>query len=268
MMGNSSKPGRICYGIAIAGMGIQTIWVHGFPYILPVPEHTPKAGLLILAYIFGILLTLTGACFVIEKKARQAGLLLGAVLLLIFCFYYIPYEIITNPNYKHFAEWENAEKELALAGGAFVIAGFFSGKDDMRLSRFAAKLISAGAILYAITVVSFGVLHFLYGKEVAFLVPSWISYPVFWIYFAGVALIGSGLAIILRIRVALFSTLLGIMIFLWFIILHIPRVAVASVADWPGELTSAFLALAYSGIAFVIAGAEKKAGSKVPNSNP
>jgi uncharacterized membrane protein YphA (DoxX/SURF4 family)/uncharacterized membrane protein len=261
---NLSSFGRICYGIAIAGMGIQTIWVHSFPYILPVPENAPKPVELILAYMFGTLLTLTGACFVVEKKTRQVGLLLGAVLLLIFFFYYIPYEIIANPNYKHFAEWENAEKELALAGGALVIAGCFSGKDDIGLSRFAAKLIPAGAILYAITVVSFGILHFLYGKEVAFLVPSWIPYPVFWIYFAGAALIGSGLAIILRIRVALFSSLLGIMIFLWFVILHIPRVVVASANDRPGEIISAFLALAYSGIAFLIAGIAKKGRSTAP----
>jgi hypothetical protein len=48
------------------------------------------------------------------------------------------------------------------------------------------------------------------------------------------------------------------MIFIWFIILHIPRVITSSSADMGGEVTSAFLALAYSGIAFAIAGAAKK----------
>jgi uncharacterized membrane protein YphA (DoxX/SURF4 family)/uncharacterized membrane protein len=260
--------GRIFYGIAIAGMGVQAMYVHSFPYILPIPEHAWNSAVLILAYIFGILLFLTGLCFIIGKKSRQAGLLLGAVLLLIFCFYYIPFEIITNPNYTHFAEWENAEKELALAGGALVVAGCFPAGNDTALSRFLAKLIPAGVIFFAITIVSFGILHFMFGKEVAFLVPAWIPYPIFWIYFAGAALLGSGLAIILKIRVPLLASLLGIMIFLWFVILHIPRVAVASVADRPGELTSAFLALAYSGIAFVVAGVAKKGRSTAPISNP
>lgn len=53
------------------------------------------------------------------------------------------------------------------------------------------------------------------------------------------------------------ATLLGTMIFIWFIILHIPYVITSSVAERGGEITSAFLALAYSGTAFVIAGDAK-----------
>jgi hypothetical protein len=48
------------------------------------------------------------------------------------------------------------------------------------------------------------------------------------------------------------------MIFIWVIILHIPRVVVSPVAYIGSEVTSALIALAYSGIAFVIAGATKK----------
>jgi hypothetical protein len=44
------------------------------------------------------------------------------------------------------------------------------------------------------------------------------------------------------------------MIFTWFIILHIPKVIASPFAEAGGEITSAFLALAYSGIAFIIAG--------------
>lgn len=57
-----------------------------------------------------------------------------------------------------------------------------------------------------------------------------------------------------KIRVGLIAALLGAMVFIWFMILHIPKVIHAPVADRGGEMTSAFLALAYSGIAFVIAG--------------
>ena len=81
---------------------------------------------------------------------------------------------------------------------------------------------------------------------------------MFWTYLAGTALIGSGLAIILKIKPGLIAALLGTMIFIWFIILHIPKVIASPVADMGDEATSAFLALAYSGTAFVIAGATKK----------
>jgi hypothetical protein len=62
----------------------------------------------------------------------------------------------------------------------------------------------------------------------------------------------------LKIKAGLAATLLGIMIFIWFIILHVPRVIASPVAYLGSEITSAFIALAYSGIAFVIAGAPKK----------
>jgi uncharacterized membrane protein YphA (DoxX/SURF4 family) len=259
-MRNLSKPGRIFYGIAIAGIGLQTIYYHDFPYILSLPEHFWIPARVMLAYVFGTMFLLAGASVIFEKKTRQISLLFGAVLLLIFCFYYIPYEFMTGTNYLHLGQWENAEKELAFAGGAFVIAGCFSEKHENSLTRFLGKLIPFGAIIFAITIVNFGILHFLYAKEASGYIPSWIPNHMFWMYFCGAALLGSGIAIILKIKTGLSAALLGTMIFTWFIILHIPKVIAAPFADRAGEITSAFLALAYSGIAFVIAGTAKKTG--------
>jgi uncharacterized membrane protein YphA (DoxX/SURF4 family) len=255
-MGNLFNIGRIFYGIAMAGMGFQMIYYRDFPYMLLPPNHSLIPGIIILTFIFGILFILAGACIVFEKKARQVSLLLGGMLLLIFCFYYLPYQLLSNSSYTHFGEWENTTKELALAGGAFVIAGCFPGKNENFLTRFLGKLIPLGAIIFAITIISFSIDHFLYAKAAAGYIPSWIPNHLFWMYFAGVALLGSGIAIILKIKTGLFAALLGVMIFLWFISLHIPRVIAAPSADMAGEITSAFLALAYSGIAFVIAGAK------------
>lgn len=257
-MRNLSNTGRIFYGIAIAGLGFQTIYYNDFPYMLLPPNHFRIPGLVMFTYISGIMLFLAGACIVFKIKTRPVSLLSGGVLLLIFCFYYIPYEFMTNSNYMHLEEWENAEKELALSGGAFVIAGCYSEKNKKFLDRLLRRLIPFGAIFFSIPMISFGILHFLYAKDVSDYIPSWVPYHIFWTYFAGIALIGSGIAIILKTKIRLIAALLGTMIFIWFIILHIPRVIASPFADMRGEVTSAFLALAYSGVAFVIAGATKK----------
>jgi len=259
-MGNLSKIGRIFYGIAMAGIGLQTVYYKDFPYMMLPPNHSAIPGLVVLAYISGILLAMAGLCIVFEKKARPISLLLGGVLLLIFCFYYIPYEFMATSNYMHFGEWENAAKELSLASGAFVIAGCFPEKSESPFTGFLAKLIPYGTIFFAITIISFSIIHFLYAKEAADYVPSWIPNHIFWIYFAGVALLASGIGIILNIRRELAATLLGAMIFIWFVSLHIPKVIAASAIDRSGEVASAFLALAYCGIALVIAGNSKKTG--------
>ena len=249
-MGNLSGIGRIFYGIAIAAMGFLTLYYADFPYMLIPPKHLWMNDHLVLVYISGVLLFLAGACIVFGKYLVSVSLLLGSGLLLVFCFYFIPYEFEASSRYMHFGAWENAAKELALSGGAFVIAGCFSNKKE---SVF-------GTILFSLTIISFSIDHFIYGKEAAGYIPSWIPNHVFWIYFAGVALLGSGIGILFGIRPRLMAALLGAMILIWVIILHIPKAIASPDGDKGGEVTSAFLALAYCGIAFVIAGGSKKRG--------
>jgi hypothetical protein len=209
------------------------------------PEHPWLTGHVLFVYIAGALLLLAGACIVLEKKVLPVSLLLGTVLLLIFCFYFIPYELMASSRYRHFGQWENAAKELALAGGAFVLV---------------RKYMPFGTILFGLTIVSFGIDHFLFAKEAADYIPSWVPNHLFWMYFTGTALLGSGMAIVLGFKPRLFATLLGTMILIWVIILHIPRAIASPFAGMGGEVTSGFLALAYCGTAFVIAGAIKKTG--------
>jgi hypothetical protein len=257
-MRNLSNIGRVFYGISIAAMGFLTINNHDLPYFLLPPGHSWITDHAISVYVSGALLIIAGACIVFQKKALPVSLLLGTVFLLIFCFYFIPYELMVSPNYMHFGAWENAAKELALSSGAFVIAGCFSKTNENSLIRFLTRLMPFGVIFFSLTIISFGVNHFLYAKEAADYIPSWIPNHMFWIYFAGVALLGSGIGILLKIMPGLMATLLGTMIFIWFIILHIPKAMAFPITDQGGEISSAFLALAYCGIAFVIAGATRK----------
>ena len=254
---NLSAFGRVFYAVSIAVIGFVTIYYHDFPYMLIPPKHQWIPGLAMLAYVFGALFILAGACIVFEIKVKLISLLLGTVLLMIFCFYFIPYQFLVSPNYMHFGDWENAAKELALCSGAFVIADCYSEKNENKLIRLLSKLIPFGTILFAITIISFAIDHYLFAEEAADYIPSWIPFHLFFMYFTGTALLVSGIAIILKIKRGLAASLLGGMIFIWFSILHVPRIIVSPVAYIGSEVTSAFIALAYSGIAFVIAGIAK-----------
>ncbi len=111
-----------------------------------------------------------------------------------------------------------------------------------------------GRIFFGIMMFVFGIDHFLYYQFVETLVPRWIPWPLFWTYFAGIALIGSGISFIFKIKVKLIGILTAIMLFAWFLILHIPRaVLMPSEADNGNEITSVFQAFAFSGIALLIA---------------
>ncbi|HWA35623.1 MAG TPA: hypothetical protein VG737_15885 [Cyclobacteriaceae bacterium] len=257
-MGRPSLIGRIFFGVAVIETGLQTIYYDDFPYWLVPPKHAWIPGISIIAYAAGALLAVAGTGILLKRKAREAGLLLGGVLLLVFCLAHVPYELIAGSNVLSLVEWENAEKELAFACGGFVIAGSISEYRVRPGLRLLEEFISSGSILFALMIMCFGTIHCLYAKEASGYVPTWVPGPVIWMYITGVALLGSGVSIIFKIQTGLIAFLLGAMVFIWFVILHIPRTIVSPIPYLGSEITSAMLALAYSGIAFVIAGKSGK----------
>ena len=262
-MENFYKIARIFYGIGILCIGIQQFLYGDFrPMILqewPAWIHASP----IWAYIVGAIWILAGAAIIFGKNIRTISLLFGGFVFLCFVLFHLPYNLIFSPNLaSHVGVWVNPLKELALSGGAFVMADFFNDKsgssNNSPLIRLLETLIPFGRIFFSITMIIFGYSHFLYTEFVAGLVPAWIGGQMFWTYFAAVALICSGVAIILKFQIRLVSLLLGIMLLLWVILLHIPRALADPYIEKGNEVTSVFEALAFSGIAFVISGLYKE----------
>ena len=249
-MQNLIRAGRAFYGIGIIGIGIQQFIYSEFrPVLLPFwPAAIPAS--LIWAYITGALLVLAGIILITGKNARTVSVILGIFFFLLFLCFHVYYQLFLIPYDFHFGNWTNALKELAFSGGAFVIASSFPETKSFFSNK---TLLTLGRIFFSIMLIVFGIDHFLYTDFVAPLVPNWIPGHIFWTYFGAVALIGSGTCIMFKIKIQLVGMLLGIMLLLWFIILHIPR-AIADPYEGKGnEITSVFQALAFSGVAFVIA---------------
>lgn len=250
------KVGRVAYCVGVAGMVFPQFFYGEFGHnFLPMWPGLPLVSF--WAYLFTIITI--AACFVIifEKKDRTVSLILGSLLLVMYFLGDIPYELIIDPNNKHLGSWADGLTELALVGGAFVVAGSFpedSGSPKSSPIKWLEKVVPFGDIFFCTTIILYGYSHFLYTQSISTLVPNWIPAPIFWTYFAGVVLIALGIAIIFKIKLQLAATLLGIMIFIWLIIIHIP----AAIADPYGSkafsVIRSFGALAFSGTAFVIAG--------------
>ena len=135
--------------------------------------------------------------------------------------------------------WTSGSELLALCGAALVLAG----------------VTKSGRLLFAVPLLVFGVQHFLYARFIATLVPAWIPGRLFWAYFIGGAFVAAALSIATQTAARLSAILLGIMFFLWVLILHLPRVAAAPHNG--NEWTSLFVALAMSGGSLLVAGAAK-----------
>jgi len=263
------QAGRRAFAICLAGLAAQQFYYGDFrPLFVPAWPH-PVPGQAILAYLASAALFAAALAIFFEKRGRTVSLILGGVFLLLVLFCHTPFEIWVDPYSKHIGVWTNALKELAFSGAAFVVAASFPPQSIILkanplqgppiaqkppiLVRLLEGFIPIGPVFFSITMIIFGIDHFLYTDFAMSLVPAWIPGSLFWTYFAAVALIGAGAGIILRIQLKPVAFLLGTMIFLWVIVLHIPRAAVASATDKGNELTSVFEALGFSGVAFVIA---------------
>ena len=253
-----AKIGRWFYGISLVGLAGQQFYYGSFHpvFVPPFPSQIPAQ--VVLVYLFSLFLIGAAVALVLVKKVRTTMLFLGGLLLTLFFFCHIPYELLCDPGANQIGNWNKALKDLSISGSAFILAGCFpdglvGGQKDRAFLRPLEALIPFGSFFYSIMLVIFGIEHFLYADGVQNLVPDWIPGHLFWTYFAAVALIGAGLAIIFRFKVKLIGILTGTMIFIWFLILHIPRAAVAPVTDKGNELSSVFESLGCSGIAFVIA---------------
>ena len=248
-MENLTRAGRAFYGAGLAGIGVQHFIYADFrPMILPqwasaVPGHSTWA------YLTGAALVFAGIMIAFSKRARMVSIVSGIVFFLLFLFHVYD-QLFLSPYSFHLGLWTNALKELAFSGGAFVMAASFSEERSFVSSK---RLLILGRIFFSIMLIAFGIDHFLYTEFVATLVPRWIHGYTFWTYFGAVALIGSGVCIMLKIYIRLVGFLLAIMLLLWFIILHIPRAIADPAMEKGNEITSVFQALAFSGIAFLLA---------------
>jgi uncharacterized membrane protein YphA (DoxX/SURF4 family) len=147
--------------------------------------------------------------------------------------------------------WTNPFKELTLAGGAWIAAMTFADAGD--LPEWLERALPLGRYFFAVMLIVFGFDHFLYTKFVASLVPKWVGGQMFWAYFAGVALMAGGIGMMVKRVARLASLLVGVMIFLWVLMLHIPRAIADPYTNVGNEWASVFEALAFSGIAFMLA---------------
>ena len=103
---------------------------------------------------------------------------------------------------------------------AFGLPRIFS--KDLPHAHGLDKLLALGPLFFAITMAAFGAQHFTLGRFVARMVPSWIPWHLFWIYFVGTALIAAALSIVTRNQARLSASLLGLMLFLFVVLMHIP----------------------------------------------
>lgn len=246
--------GRWFFAIGLAGFGAQYIgygqYQGGLP---PVPPWAPGGA--VGAYLTGVVLLAASIGIAIDRKGRLASLVIGGLFLFCVIFLHSLHfsAVVHNGNDR-----TRAFETLALGAAAFVLAAMLppEGRGPSGSDAGGRKLILPGRLLFGISMVVFGAQHFMYAAFIATLVTPWIPVHLFWVYFTGVGMIVAGLAIITGVQARLAGAGLGLMFFLWVVVLHAPRV-IAQPHNGD-ELSSLFVALAFAGGSLIVGEAQSK----------
>lgn len=229
----SSRTAAIFVAIALVGWGIMHFIAGDFMTgrAPSWPEGVP--GKLIWAYSSGLILIVAALSIVFPNQKTGWSVTCAGLMVLAWAGARNLIAVVPNLDYGYMLT--NLGKSITIGSGLLLIA----------FDKKRSALIFA-SVCIGIFFLAGGIQHFIFIDFVKTLVPRWIPGDVFWSYVAGVGLIASGIALITGIQRKLAALVAAWMVFVWFVILHVPRGfgETASLNEW----IAIFEALSVSGI--------------------
>ncbi len=244
-MGKIIAKGQLLFGVTIMAFGVEDFFCAHFGLTVGGVAWFPVNPF--FGYMTGLALVAAGLSIVAKVHSRATAILLGYLFLAYALFSNLPL-ILAHPGdwttYGVFCE------ALAMAGSAWTLA-LILPRASLRWESVLGKLAVSGPYLFAVSLVVFGGIHFLVGRLIASLIPTWIPGSLFLTYLIGTAFIAAAIAIAFRRVDQLAGFLLGVTFLLFVVLLHARRVA-ADIHN-PDEWSSGLIALAMCGGSWIIA---------------
>jgi uncharacterized membrane protein len=206
----SSRIASIFIALALAVWGIMNFMIGDFiPGRAPSwPEGLP--GRLAWAYASGVLLIFSAVSILLPNEKTRFTVICSGIIILAWAGVRNLVAILPALDYGYMLT--NFGKSITVGSGLLLIAL------DKKRSIYTFVCVCIG-IFFLIG----GIQHFIFVDFVKTLVPRWIPGDVFWSYVAGIGLVAAGIALITGIQRKLAALIAAYMVFIWFLILHVPR---------------------------------------------
>lgn len=178
-----------------------------------------------VAYASGIILLAGGAGLVIKGAARASARILLAYLA-VWLLLRVP-TLATAPLIE--VNWQNAGELAVLVAGALVLSAGAVGAGEGQSVRRASGQpgIRIARILFALSLLAFGLSHFVYAGQTTPLVPRWLPFRAGWTYLTGAAHIAAGLGVVLSIHPRLAAMMEAAMLSVFTVVVWVPAVLAA-----------------------------------------
>ena len=196
----------------------------------------------------GLALAAAAAWLLVKPRARGPELLLAALLALPVLALHLPRALAGGMVGN---AWLGVFKWSTLAVAPLLLASRERARDE----PWPDQVVSAGARaapwLFAVFMMISAILHVRHDEFVAQLMQPWIPWRMFWTYFAAVALAAGAVGLVLPRTRRLAALLTSLMIFMWFWLVHLPRMLVDPLG--PVGWSEMAESLAFSAMALLLA---------------
>jgi len=140
---------------------------------------------------------------------------------------------------------------MSAAGLSLLVIALLAARNNIAQARGIDKVVALTPLCFAIPLAVFGALHLSSTQSLLSLVPPYMPFRMFWVYFVGFALIAASLSIATRRQVRWSGLLFGAMMFLFVAMLHLPgAIATGSRIPW----TIVIREMSFGGSGWVLAG--------------
>jgi uncharacterized membrane protein len=238
-----ASAGHAVFATTLIAIGILGFVKGDFaPIWQPVPKTFPAREA--LGYLCALISLACGAGLLWQRTATIAARAL-LVYLIIWLLLIKARFIVAAPLTA--VSYETNGETAVLVAAACALA--FSASDKgVRIAR----------VIFALSMIAFGVAHFAYVKLTAGLVPSWLPSQVTWAYLTGCTYIAAGAAMLIGVYARLAATLSAIQIGLFTLLVWLPVVAADPNANQWSEFVVSW---ALTAAAWVVADSYPKAQS-------
>jgi len=195
----------------------------------PVPQWVPAREA--LAYLCAFISLASGIGLLWQRTAAVAARVVFASLMVWLLVLRLPYLFFQTPVVL--VAWTFGSTAVMVAAAWVLYVWFAGDRDRQRLGLVADdRGVRIARALYGLSLVPFGLAHFMYLDATTVLIPRWLPWHVAWAYFTGAAFIAAGLAVTVGVFARLAAALSALQLGLFGLIVWVPRVFAGAVNDF------------------------------------
>ena len=220
----------MAFAATMIGLGIMGFVTGDFTQIWqPVPKWVP--GRTAVAYLCALISLGTGIGILWRRSALAASRVLLTALLIWLLVLRLPNLFYERPLVL--VAWTFGSTAVMTAG-AWVLYVWFAHERGPERPGFLADAMSLriARTLYGVSLIPFGLAHFMYLNATTVLIPAWLPWHEAWAYLTGAAFIAAGLAVSVGVVPRLAAALSTLQVGLFTLIVWVPRMVAGTVTDF------------------------------------